>query len=338
MCELRLTSSTLGCQCGFAWPDEYSLRYAQLFSHHDLGGRRTALRLEAPKLDKSGRYWTEEEHQLFLQGAELYGLKNARAIAQFVGSRTATQVRTHTQKYLIRLQKEGKAVASPSDSSELGESSMPMSDFLFPDPKVIENLRNQTNCGSEFWREEDAKKSSTPKRHPLLSPWHEKTFPSPYSSPVKQLTPAPRANLENTPFGMAVAQLSPISSRGLRLYLSSLTLAVADALPLPSLQPPLALANTLLASPEELSDLNSPEQSDLSSSGPLPHTQLHNFTIQDLWTPSPPSTPSKTDSATRPVTPFSPRSTPLSLTCQPHWQHPLELCFELSPHELFSSH
>jgi SHAQKYF class myb-like DNA-binding protein len=49
------------------------------------------------------RYWTEEEHQRFLDALQTVGPKDVKAIASFVGSRSATQVRTHAQKYFLKL-------------------------------------------------------------------------------------------------------------------------------------------------------------------------------------------------------------------------------------------
>ncbi|KAK1860626.1 hypothetical protein I4F81_003214 [Pyropia yezoensis] len=49
-----------------------------------------------------------EEHQRFLDAMERFGPKDVRAIAAYVGSRNATQVRTHSQKYTLRLQRENR--------------------------------------------------------------------------------------------------------------------------------------------------------------------------------------------------------------------------------------
>jgi hypothetical protein len=38
----------------------------------------------------------------------MYGHKDVKAIARFVGTRNATQVRTHAQKYFLKLEKHGK--------------------------------------------------------------------------------------------------------------------------------------------------------------------------------------------------------------------------------------
>mmetsp|Transcript_3599 Transcript_3599/g.10610 ORF Transcript_3599/g.10610 Transcript_3599/m.10610 type:complete len:434 (+) Transcript_3599:216-1517(+) len=71
---------------------------------------------------KSGRaksrFWTRLEHTRFLEGLKLYGGQDAHAIAAHVGTRTATQVRTHAQKYFIKLAKvrAGKGLPRPARS------------------------------------------------------------------------------------------------------------------------------------------------------------------------------------------------------------------------------
>lgn len=52
------------------------------------------------------RYWTEMEHNLFLAAVQLYGAKNYVEISRYVGSRTPKQVRSHSQKYQLRLKRE----------------------------------------------------------------------------------------------------------------------------------------------------------------------------------------------------------------------------------------
>jgi len=52
------------------------------------------------------RYWTAEEHVRFLEGLEKYGHKDIKAISRHVETRNATQVRTHAQKYYLRLARE----------------------------------------------------------------------------------------------------------------------------------------------------------------------------------------------------------------------------------------
>eukprot|EP00177_Eucheuma_denticulatum_P000448 GFKZ01000781.1.p2 GENE.GFKZ01000781.1~~GFKZ01000781.1.p2 ORF type:complete len:833 (+),score=105.79 GFKZ01000781.1:243-2501(+) len=54
----------------------------------------------------SSRYWTADEHKRFLEGLQLYGHKDIKAISRHVGTRSATQVRTHAQKYYLRIERE----------------------------------------------------------------------------------------------------------------------------------------------------------------------------------------------------------------------------------------
>jgi len=54
----------------------------------------------------TSRYWTEAEHKLFLEALKIYGHRNLKAISAHVGTRNPTQVRTHVQKYFMRLTRE----------------------------------------------------------------------------------------------------------------------------------------------------------------------------------------------------------------------------------------
>lgn len=55
---------------------------------------------------KKSRYWTQSEHSKFLEALERFGPKDVKAISNFVGTRSMTQVRTHAQKYFARIEKE----------------------------------------------------------------------------------------------------------------------------------------------------------------------------------------------------------------------------------------
>jgi len=77
------------------------------FSHH-----RNA---HSPAGTFSGR-WTEEEHQLFLNGLEMYG-REWKKIAGIIPTRTVVQIRTHAQKYFQRLTKEYSHHKHPASSS-----------------------------------------------------------------------------------------------------------------------------------------------------------------------------------------------------------------------------
>jgi len=51
------------------------------------------------------RFWTPDEHDKFLEAAKLFGHGNVHEIARYVGTRTVAQVRTHSQKYFVKLEK-----------------------------------------------------------------------------------------------------------------------------------------------------------------------------------------------------------------------------------------
>lgn len=59
------------------------------------------------------RYWTELEHNRFLRAVQLFGPKNYVAISNYVGSRTPKQVRSHSQKYQLRLEREARKRSVP---------------------------------------------------------------------------------------------------------------------------------------------------------------------------------------------------------------------------------
>ena len=62
------------------------------------------------RMARAPRYWTPEEHTLFVEAVQRYGWKDVKAISQHVGTRNPTQVRTHAQKLLLRQQKEQAGV------------------------------------------------------------------------------------------------------------------------------------------------------------------------------------------------------------------------------------
>ncbi|EME26754.1 Myb-like protein I [Galdieria sulphuraria] len=71
---------------------------------------------------KTSRYWSCEEHSRFLEGLELYGAKDIKAISNYVGTRSSTQVRTHAQKYYLRLARE--LLRKQSLGNEVGKGKM----------------------------------------------------------------------------------------------------------------------------------------------------------------------------------------------------------------------
>uniref|UniRef100_A0A7S1T4I5 HTH myb-type domain-containing protein n=1 Tax=Compsopogon caeruleus TaxID=31354 RepID=A0A7S1T4I5_9RHOD len=76
------------------------------------------------------RYWSKEEHDRFLKGVGLFGPKNFVEIAALVGTRTPQQVRTHSQKYEIRLmRKQGTSTEQSASSQQMKLSSDDLNGF-----------------------------------------------------------------------------------------------------------------------------------------------------------------------------------------------------------------
>merc|ERR1719217_636827 len=80
---------------------------------------------------KQPRYWTPEEHRLFMDAVQRYGWKDVKSIAQHVGTRTPTQVRTHAQKLFLRQQKEQTGAMQPAKN---GRTDMPQGVGLLDAP------------------------------------------------------------------------------------------------------------------------------------------------------------------------------------------------------------
>ncbi|EGR30260.1 myb-like DNA-binding shaqkyf class family protein, putative [Ichthyophthirius multifiliis] len=55
-------------------------------------------------LKQTGR-WTQDEHKKFIEGINMYG-KNWKVIEQHIGTRTGSQIRSHAQKFFIKIEKE----------------------------------------------------------------------------------------------------------------------------------------------------------------------------------------------------------------------------------------
>ena len=91
--------------------DELQRAWAEI---ERLRGKLSNLERERQPNEEDGsrqpRYWTPEEHQLFVEAVQRYGWKDVKAISQHVGTRNPTQVRTHAQKLLLRQQKEQAGV------------------------------------------------------------------------------------------------------------------------------------------------------------------------------------------------------------------------------------
>ncbi|XP_076956256.1 protein REVEILLE 8-like [Bidens hawaiensis] len=63
-------------------------------------------------ITKSRESWTEEEHDKFLEALQLFD-RDWKKIEDFVGSKTVIQIRSHAQKYFLKVQKNGSLAHVP---------------------------------------------------------------------------------------------------------------------------------------------------------------------------------------------------------------------------------
>ncbi|XP_039841287.1 protein REVEILLE 8-like [Panicum virgatum] len=64
------------------------------------------------KITRPPEKWAADEHGRFLHALLLFG-RDWKPVAQFVGTKTATQVRSHAQKHYLKAQKLGLGAALP---------------------------------------------------------------------------------------------------------------------------------------------------------------------------------------------------------------------------------
>ncbi|XP_061366679.1 protein REVEILLE 8-like [Gastrolobium bilobum] len=63
-------------------------------------------------ITKSRENWYEEEHDKFLEALQLFD-RDWKKIEDFVGSKTVIQIRSHAQKYFLKVQKHGNITHVP---------------------------------------------------------------------------------------------------------------------------------------------------------------------------------------------------------------------------------
>lgn len=93
-----------------------------------VGSSILASKEENPNNKANGR-WTKEEHERFVEGIRRFG-KNWKKVEEFVGTRNGAQIRSHAQKFFLRIQREERS--EDSDSKSLKEklrSTRKVSDF-----------------------------------------------------------------------------------------------------------------------------------------------------------------------------------------------------------------
>uniref|UniRef100_A0ACD5Z2D8 Uncharacterized protein n=1 Tax=Avena sativa TaxID=4498 RepID=A0ACD5Z2D8_AVESA len=77
------------------------------------GGDDASKKVRKPyTITKSRESWTEQEHDKFLEALQLFD-RDWKKIEAFVGSKTVIQIRSHAQKYFLKVQKNGTSEHVP---------------------------------------------------------------------------------------------------------------------------------------------------------------------------------------------------------------------------------
>lgn len=108
--------------------------------------------------------WTDEEHRLFLEAYARYK-KDWRQIEKHIGTRNCSQIRSHAQKYFLRLEKEGSS--SLKESAQLRECSRPNKD-----DSSLQHYINEGQNKKQFERMNSAApvlEAHSARKKPLLS-------------------------------------------------------------------------------------------------------------------------------------------------------------------------
>ncbi len=138
--------------------------------------------------------WTKEEHLLFLQGLEKFGKGSWKEIAQFVGTRNATQIQSHAQKYFLRQEKPEKSKRSIHDYS--------LEDL---EKMLVVRAAPQTHAPQQIIQQHQPmiQYQAPPPQQPIqqhmyTQPSQFYNMPSPYIQQQPHLIPAPMVSIQPT--------------------------------------------------------------------------------------------------------------------------------------------
>ncbi|KAF5799296.1 putative transcription factor MYB-HB-like family [Helianthus annuus] len=90
-----------------------SAAHSSMAANNSTAGDSSGKKVRKPyTITKSRESWTEEEHDKFLEALQLFD-RDWKKIEDFVGSKTVIQIRSHAQKYFLKVQKNGSIAHVP---------------------------------------------------------------------------------------------------------------------------------------------------------------------------------------------------------------------------------
>lgn len=162
--------------------------------------------MELPKNQSKpqSRYWTKVEHELFLEALEKFGPKDVKSISSYVGTRTPIQVRTHSQKYFLRLKKganertflEENLYKKPPANPDMPRSNHHYHQVPPTDPIITTSPTTSTTIPS---RHPSISTKSAPSNLPIHTPTHNHTNVTTTCMPVSDSISPHTDSYHNSP-------------------------------------------------------------------------------------------------------------------------------------------
>lgn len=97
---------------------------------------------------KSAGRWSKEEHQKFVEGVTKFG-KNWKKVEEYIGTRTGAQIRSHAQKFFIRLTKEYKKRSEKNERE--GEREKEKEKGRGRSNSIVSNFSNNFELGKKIF-------------------------------------------------------------------------------------------------------------------------------------------------------------------------------------------